>query len=76
MKHFKVHNSEHSSIVTFLLGQFNGMHAFMRDEGYRYDPQLEMFTLQYAISMFQRKLHEGDRVAAAPLEKGALNAKM
>jgi hypothetical protein len=40
--------------------EFNGMHAFMRDEGYRYDPQLEMFTMQYAISMFQRKLHQGD----------------
>jgi carboxymethylenebutenolidase len=40
--------------------EFNGMHAFMRDEGYRYDPQLEMFTMQYAISMFQRKLHLGD----------------
>lgn len=52
------------------------MHAFMRDEGYRYDPQLEMFTMQYAISMFNRKLHGGDTVAAAPLEKGALNAKM
>ena len=52
------------------------MHAFMRDEGYRYDPMLEMFTLQYAISMFNRKLHEGETSAAAPLEKGALNAKM
>ena len=52
------------------------MHAFMRDEGYRYDPMLEMFTMQYAISLFQRKLHTGDLVAAAPQEKGALNAKM
>ena len=52
------------------------MHAFMRDEGYRYDPMLENFTLQYAISMFNRKLHQGDTVAGAPSEKGALNAKM
>jgi carboxymethylenebutenolidase len=58
------------------LPQLNGMHAFMRDEGYRYDPQLELFTMQYAISMFQRKLHQGDTKAAAPLEKGSLNAKM
>lgn len=56
--------------------ELNGMHAFMRDEGYRYDPQLEMFTMQYAISMFQRKLHQGNVLAAASLEKGALNAKM
>ena len=56
--------------------QLNGMHAFMRDEGYRYDPYLEMTTMQYAINMFQRKLHQGDLVAAAAQEKGALNAKM
>jgi hypothetical protein len=52
------------------------MHAFMRDEGYRYDPQLEMFTMQYAINMFQRKLHEGNVRAEAPAEMGTLNAKM
>jgi carboxymethylenebutenolidase len=56
--------------------QFNGMHAFMRDEGYRYDPMLESFTLQYAISLFNRKLHEGDRIAAPPGKQGSLNAKM
>ena len=52
------------------------MHAFMRDEGYRYDPYLEMMTMQHAISLFHRKLHQGDTVAAAPSEKGTLNAKM
>jgi hypothetical protein len=52
------------------------MHAFMRDEGYRYDPQLEMFTMQYAIAMFQRKLHQGDLVASPASEKGTLSAKM
>ena len=56
--------------------EFNGMHAFMRDEGYRYDPMLEMITFQHAIALFNRKLHEGDLKAAAPMEKGALNAKM
>lgn len=59
-----------------LVIQLNGMHAFMRDEGYRYDPQLEMFTMQYAINMFHRKLHDGDTKAQAPSEKGTLNAKM
>ena len=56
--------------------EFNGMHAFMRDEGYRYDPMLEMTTMQLAISLFHRKLHEGDQKAIAPDEKGSLNAKM
>ena len=56
--------------------ELNGMHAFMRDEGYRYDPMLEVMTFQHAISLFNRKLHLGDTKAAAPSEKGTLNAKM
>jgi hypothetical protein len=56
--------------------ELNGMHAFMRDEGYRYDPALEMMTFNHAVSLFHRKLHQGDLKAAAPSEKGALNAKM
>ena len=56
--------------------ELNGMHAFMRDEGYRYDPMLEMMTMQHAISLFHRKLHQGDQIASPPSEKGALNAKM
>ena len=52
------------------------MHAFMRDEGYRYDPQLELMTMSHAMSFFHRKLHAGNTKATAPPEKGALNAKM
>ena len=62
--------------VHFEWVEFNGMHAFMRDEGYRYDPMLEMTTMQLAISLFHRKLHAGDLKAAAPGERGALNVKM
>lgn len=56
--------------------ELNGMHAFMRDEGYRYDPYLEMFTFNHALAMFNRKLHVGDTFAGTPAEKGTLNAKM
>jgi carboxymethylenebutenolidase len=56
--------------------ELNGRHAFMRDEGYRYDPMLEMTTMQHAISMFNRKLHQGDLRALPAGEKGTLNAKM
>ena len=66
----------HEAGLHFEWLEFNGAHAFMRDEGYRYDPMLEMFTMTYAISMFNRKLHEGDTVAGTPAEKGSLNAKM
>jgi carboxymethylenebutenolidase len=32
--------------------EFNGQHAFMRDEGERYDPQLAMTGYQLATQMF------------------------
>jgi carboxymethylenebutenolidase len=57
--------------------ELNGMHAFMRDEGYRYDPYLESLTLQHAVHLFHRKLHGGDRLASSARERGgAINAKM
>lgn len=36
--------------------EFNGQHAFMRDEGERYDPQLALTCYQLAIQMFGRTL--------------------
>jgi carboxymethylenebutenolidase len=40
--------------------EFNGAHAFMRDEGYRYDPELALQCYQLALGLFRRKLGEGD----------------
>lgn len=42
--------------LTFAWHEFNGQHAFMRDEGDRYDPQLAMTGYQLAIQMFGRTL--------------------
>jgi carboxymethylenebutenolidase len=36
--------------------EFNGQHAFMRDEGERYDPQLALTSYQLAIQLFGRTL--------------------
>lgn len=36
--------------------EVNGAHAFMRDEGYRYDPELEYQCKGLALSLFHRKL--------------------
>jgi carboxymethylenebutenolidase len=36
--------------------EFNGQHAFMRDEGERYDPQLAMICYQLALNLFSRTL--------------------
>lgn len=45
--------------------EFNGAHAFLRDEGYRYDPELALLGYGLAIALFRRKLGEGDRPAAS-----------
>jgi carboxymethylenebutenolidase len=42
--------------LNFTWHEFNGQHAFMRDEGERYDPQLAMICYQLALQMFGRTL--------------------
>jgi carboxymethylenebutenolidase len=49
----------------FTWHEFNGAHAFLRDEGYRYDPELAHITLGLAVQLFRRKLTEGDLRTAA-----------
>jgi carboxymethylenebutenolidase len=39
--------------------EVNGAHAFMRDEGYRYDPELEHQLKDMMLSVFHRKLALG-----------------
>jgi carboxymethylenebutenolidase len=41
----------------FTWHEFNGAHAFLRDEGYRYDPELAHLTLGMAVQLFRRTLH-------------------
>lgn len=42
--------------LSFTWHEFNGQHAFMRDEGERYDPQLAMTGYQLAIQLFGNTL--------------------
>lgn len=42
--------------LVFTWHEFNGQHAFMRDEGERYDPALAMTGYQLALSLFGRTL--------------------
>lgn len=46
--------------INFTWHEFNGAHAFMRDEGARYDPMLAMTCYQMTIDLFKRKLSDGD----------------
>jgi carboxymethylenebutenolidase len=49
----------------FTWHEFNGAHAFLRDEGYRYDPELALQSYQLALNLFRRKLGDGDMRGAA-----------
>jgi len=51
--------------ITFTWHEFNGAHAFMRDEGPRYDPELALIGYRLVIDLFRRKLGEGDRPRTA-----------
>ncbi|MES2047376.1 MAG: dienelactone hydrolase family protein [Pseudomonadota bacterium] len=44
------------SLVNFTWHEFHGSHAFMRDEGERYDPQLSLLCYQLALDLFRRNL--------------------
>ena len=47
--------------VNFTWHEFNGQHAFMRDEGPRYDPELALHCYSLALGLLKRKLSAGDR---------------
>lgn len=46
--------------IHFTWHEFNGQHAFLRDEGHRYDPELALKCYGLALGLFKRKLGEGD----------------
>ena len=63
-----VYNALADAGTNFTWHEFNGQHAFLRDEGPRYDPALASKSYGLAIELFKRKLGEGDLPAA---ESGA-----
>jgi len=38
--------------------EVNGAHAFLRDEGYRYDPELATLCMQWMLALFERRLKQ------------------
>jgi carboxymethylenebutenolidase len=56
--------------VNFTWHEFNGQHAFLRDEGPRYDPALALVCYRLAIDLFHRKLGDGDLLAASAAQPG------
>ncbi len=61
----KIYTALAAAGVHFTWHEFNGAHAFLRDEGARYDPELALHCYGLALDLFRRKLGEGDLCAAA-----------
>lgn len=55
-----IHQAFAAADLDFTWHEFNGQHAFMRDEGYRYDPALARICYTLVIELFQRRLGDGD----------------
>ncbi|HVW83854.1 MAG TPA: dienelactone hydrolase family protein [Bryobacteraceae bacterium] len=61
----KVHARLEEAGVNFQWIEVNGQHAFLRDEGPRYDPALASLCLGFVFELFHRKLGLGDQTGAA-----------
>ena len=55
-----IHNALADAGINFTWHEFNGQHAFLRDEGHRYDPGLALKCYGLVLELFKRKLGEGD----------------
>ncbi|MDQ3814910.1 MAG: dienelactone hydrolase family protein [Armatimonadota bacterium] len=55
-----IYNAMTDAGVHFQWHEFNAAHAFIRDEGYRYDPAAAQICYSMALELFKRKLGEGD----------------
>jgi carboxymethylenebutenolidase len=63
----KIHARLAEAKVAFTWHELNAQHAFLRDEGPRYDPALALACYGLVIDLFRRRLSEGD----LPTEGGA-----
>ena len=63
----KIHAAMEAAGTFFQWHEVNGAHAFLRDEGPRYNPVLAQQCYGIALEMFKRRLGEGDVFA---LENG------
>ena len=52
----QVYQQLSTSALNFSWHEFQGTHAFMRDEGERYDPQLSLLCYALALDLFRRLL--------------------
>ena len=53
----KIYDALNDAGLSFEWHEFNAAHAFLRDEGPRYDPALARLSWSLALELFQRTLH-------------------
>jgi carboxymethylenebutenolidase len=54
-----IHDAVSAAGLTFNWHEFNGQHAFLRDEGHRYDPALARLSHHLVLDLFERNLARG-----------------
>lgn len=59
-----IYNAMNDADLLLQWHEFNAAHAFLRDEGARYDPAAAHICYTMALELFHRKLGEGDQIAA------------
>jgi len=55
-----IHDTMEAASINYQWHEVNGAHAFIRDEGPRYNPVLAQQSYALAIEMYKRRLSEGD----------------
>jgi carboxymethylenebutenolidase len=66
----RVHAAMAEARVRFTWHEFNGQHAFMRDEGPRYDGELALHCYRMCVDLFSRTLHAGHLPVPAAASTG------
>lgn len=66
----KIYNALTDANVSFSWHEFNAAHAFMRDEGHRYDPALAHTCYGLVFDLFHRRLAEGVVPPVPPVSDG------
>ncbi|MBK7991984.1 MAG: dienelactone hydrolase family protein [Blastocatellia bacterium] len=64
-----IYNAMSDANIHFQWHEFNAAHAFIRDEGYRYDPAAADLCFAMVFELFKRKLAEGDILGDTSTDK-------
>ncbi len=64
-----LYNAMNAAGICMQWHEFNAAHAFLRDEGPRYDPAAAQISFSMVFELFKRKLGEGDLSATPPTSR-------